>query len=94
MLDEIIILKQDKNGFIYFIIGRTFNDLSALIQCEVYTKKEQENFNNSRYELKFITRICTYNPLIWVMNKLYLTNLFKEQGFFITRKVKLVVKLR
>ena len=71
----------------------TFNDLSVLIQCDVYAKKEQENFN-TRYELKFITRICTHNPLIWVMNKLYLTNLVKEQGFFITRKVKLVVKLR
>ena len=65
-----------------------------LIQFDVYAKKEQENFNNFRCELKFITGIYTYNPLIWVMNKLSLTNLVKEQGFFITRKVKLVVKLR
>tara|TARA_B100001765_G_scaffold147238_1_gene94055 strand:+ start:829 stop:1056 length:228 start_codon:yes stop_codon:yes gene_type:complete len=72
----------------------TFNDLSVLIQCDVYAKKEQENFNTSRCELKFINGICSHNPLIWAMNKLYLNNPVKGQEFFITRKIKLAVKLR
>ena len=56
----------------------TFNDLSVLIQCDVYAKKEQEIFNNSRCESKFINGICTHNPLICVMNKLYLSNPVKR----------------
>jgi len=66
----------------------------VLIQCDVYTKKEQEIINNSRCEAIFINGTWTHNPLIWIMKKLYLTNPVKGQRFFITREIKLAVKLR